>query len=240
MLDNHWRPYSLSFRKELSLSLNFRPYHECSNRALRIHQLAVLFGMRPSVSSILRKVILPDTSSTPSTLPEVTRQLETTRTSPCYLIFSSSTEATVLEKDLIKAKTMTSDEFIVATNCDCAPPAKTESEMTTTTNNAIGMDMVLDEADERKETVEKRFKDVKKRQEKKWKEENGGNMSGFEVKVRESTVLGWLHVFPVWNELTHFGCLMDPKKGEIRWSGRGVLGEKEDEDAVEKVGWRSV
>lgn len=220
-------------RKDLSLSLNFRPYHECTVKALRVHQMAVLLGMRPSVSSILRTIILPEA---PASLGEVTKHLETIPTSPCYLILSRGSNAIVLEKDLHSARVMSSDEFIVATNCDCAPPAA--SEGTTTVNNAIGMDMVLDEADERKETIEKRFRDVRKRQEKKWKEER--SEVEFQVKVRESTVLGWLKVYPVWNELTHFGCLMDPTNGTIRWSGRGVLEEKDDDNDKERSGWRGV
>ena len=199
-----------------------------------------MFGFRPSVASILRKIILPVAHPPTTTLSEVVRRVETAITSPCYLILSSSSEVAVIEKDLIAARTMKSNEFIVATNCDCNPPNTEFEAITTTKNNAIGMDMVLDEADERKETIEKRFKDVKKRQEKKWREENDGDVTDFKVKVRESTLLGWLQVFPVWNELTHFGCLLDPKKGEIRWCNRGILGENEKENEAERLGWRSV
>lgn len=174
-------------------------------------------------------------------LATITKELETTTTSPCYLILSSGTETAVLEKDLTHARINTSTEFIVATNCDCEPPATSDANPTAV--NATGMEEVLEFADERKDIVEKRFKDVKKRQEKKWSEANEGDMQGFRVKVRESTLLGWLQLYPVWNELTHFGCLMDPIKGDIRWIGRGVLEEKGEEDEStkrENGGWRNV
>lgn len=83
------------------------------------------------------------------------------------------------------------------------------------------MDEIIAFGDERRDMLQDRFKAVKKRQEKKWKEENVGSMEGFQVKVRESTLMGWMKIYPVWSELTHFGCIMDPKRGEIRWIERG-------------------
>jgi hypothetical protein len=51
-------------RKGLSMSVNFRPYHHCSTLRKRIafrrHQVAVLLGLRPSVSSVLRTYLLSD------------------------------------------------------------------------------------------------------------------------------------------------------------------------------------
>jgi hypothetical protein len=53
--------------------------------------------------------------------------------------------------------------------------------------------------------------------------------------VRESTLVRWVQKYPVMNECTHFGCLMDPKTGGIRWIERGAgnagtLGEGMEEE----------
>ena len=139
----------------------------------------------------------------------------------------------MLEKDLYHARTSHSDEFIVVTNCDCAKEKEDDAEGTAQKPVAVAaaMEDVIVWADERKDILEERYEGVKKRQAKKWKEEHVGVMDGFKVKVLESTMMGWMKVYPVWSELTHFGCVMDPKKGEMRWIERGVL-EESGEEAI--------
>ncbi|XMA08046.1 hypothetical protein WAI453_000837 [Rhynchosporium graminicola] len=46
-------------RKDLSVSLNFRPTYSCSTFSLRKHQLLVFLAFRPSVCSIMRSMIVP-------------------------------------------------------------------------------------------------------------------------------------------------------------------------------------
>ncbi|KAB5518838.1 beta subunit of N-acylethanolamine-hydrolyzing acid amidase-domain-containing protein [Coniochaeta sp. 2T2.1] len=57
-------------RKGLSMSLNFRPRHDDSTLKKRIsfrhHQLMVVLGLRPSISSVLRRYLLNEPQSCPS------------------------------------------------------------------------------------------------------------------------------------------------------------------------------
>jgi hypothetical protein len=39
--------------------------------------------------------------------------------------------------------------------------------------------------------------------------------------VREDRLREWIRAFPIMNECTHFGCLMDAKTGTIRFLERG-------------------
>ena len=52
---------------------------------------------------------------------------------------------------------------------------------------------------------------------------------GAPVVVKEKTLRGWAKAFPTMNECTHFGCIMDPALGTIRWIERGVEVEEESE-----------
>ena len=179
---------------------------------------------------------MPPSVDTPAPpVAQIAKDLEIVKSSSCYLMLSSGDETYMLEKDLYHARTSHSDEFIVVTNCDCDREPDPEAEKKAGTVTAA-MEDVIHWADERKDILEDRFKGVKKRQEKKWRDEHGGLMDEFRVKVKESTMMGWMKIYPVWSELTHFGCVMDPKKGEIRWIERGVLEDGEEVSEVEVVG----
>lgn len=56
-------------RQGLSMSLNFRPNHNkvirFSNLQFFFHHLSVLLGFRPSISSLLRQLLLPSLYSSP-------------------------------------------------------------------------------------------------------------------------------------------------------------------------------
>lgn len=187
---------------------------------------------------------MPSTSDSESPLvSQLANDLENVKCSPCYLMLSSGDETYMLEKDLYHARSSNSDEFIVVTNCDCVTEPSAEAEKKPAAI-AAAMESVVVWADERKDILVDRFNGVKKRQEKKWKEEHVGVMDNFKVKVLESTMMGWMKVYPIWSELTHFGCIMDPKKGEIRWIERGVLEDEveisEDEEVGEEDGGDSM
>ena len=48
--------------------------------------------------------------------------------------------------------------------------------------------------------------------------------------VREETLKGWVKAYPIMNESSHFGCILDPRTGTIRWIERGEEEEEEDDD----------
>jgi len=85
-------------REGLSLSLNFRPRHYCKGRYLRWHQFLVLFGVRRSVISVLRGLLLAENSTEP--LGSLASKLASTATAPCYMVLCDGNETVVIEKDL--------------------------------------------------------------------------------------------------------------------------------------------
>lgn len=90
--------------------------------------MLVLFGFRPSVSSILRSVILDKRrwplhqSSTsddaPTPIVSLARRLMKEPISPCYLTLCDGTEAAIIEKDVYDGKLKTSNHFVVQANHD--------------------------------------------------------------------------------------------------------------------------
>ena len=127
-------------RKGLSLSLNFRGIHNDSSGLLGNaeyygHLGMVLLGLRPSISSLLRRCLIPgsngrnnaransrgDIASLPyyeTVVQEMSYRTKSLRSTACYLCFSSGRETTVIEKDLNTAKSNSSTSFIVVTNAD--------------------------------------------------------------------------------------------------------------------------
>ncbi|KKZ66320.1 hypothetical protein EMCG_07921 [[Emmonsia] crescens] len=140
-------------RKNLSVSLNFRPYHDISkpffNFQFYASHLLVLLGIRRSISSLLRQCLLPSASTRWSFLTETWRggarrpahslslggiaaELPRIPSTAAYIIISDGNSTTVLEKDYRSAITRSSSSFIVATNSDIGAES---SESTTGTNN---------------------------------------------------------------------------------------------------------
>ncbi|KAL4938421.1 hypothetical protein BDV06DRAFT_215107 [Aspergillus oleicola] len=114
-------------RRGLSVSLNFRPNHDASSwvKQARFYggHVAVLLGLRRSISSVLRGVVIP--RSRPSrgrtyslSLSQTVSRITQTPTTACYIILSDGFQTTVLEKDRNTTKTYSSNSFIVATNSD--------------------------------------------------------------------------------------------------------------------------
>jgi hypothetical protein len=66
-------PTNITYRKNLSISLNSRPNHNggglVSHFRFYFHHLLVLFGFRPSIASTLRGYLLGDTSPVPRRIP---------------------------------------------------------------------------------------------------------------------------------------------------------------------------
>lgn len=207
-------------RENLSISLNFRPNHTCSTFKLRLHQILVLFGFRPSVTSIMRLALLPsDNGISTARLEESVDTLSQKTTAPCYLVLCDGNRTTVIEKDLITAKTRTSTEFIVHTNHDTEPAEHIHNEKEKK-SPVIGMDAWVEESEDRRACIQRKWDGVKKRHEKKHPVE--GKDPGKGPTVREDTLKKWVKAYPVMNECSHFGCIMDPLTGTIRFLERGV------------------
>ncbi|KAK0640691.1 beta subunit of N-acylethanolamine-hydrolyzing acid amidase-domain-containing protein [Cercophora newfieldiana] len=121
-------------RKGLSMSLNYRAHHDTSTLskrlAFRYHQLLVILGRRPSVSSTLRTFLLPPSppltsalKPKPSTsgLPSITNILGTLSSSPstaAYLIFGTPQKVHSLEKDHHSSHLTSSSTFLATCNHD--------------------------------------------------------------------------------------------------------------------------
>lgn len=164
-------------RKDLSVSLNFRPNHDMSSKAANFRfyasHLLVLLGFRQSISSLLRQYILPPAQSTDlfgswfrwlprrqiglHSLQTISSTLPQTPTTAAYLIFCDGKRSLVLEKDHRSAVTLESSSFIVATNSDLEtaspnyePPDADRGGADVAVEGAISMgDLILD-ANERR------------------------------------------------------------------------------------------
>jgi hypothetical protein len=212
------------YREGLSLSLNFRPNHRCSTFKLRLHQLLVIFGFRPAIASHLRNAIFPDPAyPAPPPIMGLTVAIAQSKTAPCYLVLCNGMTTAVIEKDLVGAKTRNSKEFIVQTNHDTQwddlgeSPPKEKSMI-------LGMEALVEESEERRACVQKKWDGVRKRHEKRLNEalERGGMVEVKAPTVREDRLREWVRAYPVMNECTHFGCILDAKTGTIRFLERGT------------------
>ncbi|PVH84836.1 hypothetical protein DL98DRAFT_568874 [Cadophora sp. DSE1049] len=227
-------------RKDLSVSLNFRPTHSCSTLALRKHQVLVLFGFRPSVCSFIRDMITPsdvEQHTNPVSLENQVAALPKLRCPPCYLILSDGTSTSVIERDLSSAEVRTDKEFIIITNNDTKsfdpdnpPESKSKKEKSSL---VLDMESWIEESEERRACVWRKWSSVKRRQEKKILKEGASPeelaISGW-ASVREETLKNWLRAYPVMNECTHFMCIMDAQEGTVRFLERGVVIENDMED----------
>ncbi|EHK23470.1 uncharacterized protein TRIVIDRAFT_74061 [Trichoderma virens Gv29-8] len=214
-------------RQHLSLSLNFRPGHSCSTLSLRIHQSLVLLGVRPSISSVLRQHFLRPERHHP-TITDVVKSITGTRTAPCYVILCSGAETTVVQKDLVNAQTRSAVDFIVHTNHDLAPTDQSpQAYKQKESSSVLGMEALVEESEERMDCILSKWTALAKRHERELK--RGGERKS--PAIFEHTLQRWVKSYPIMNECTHFGCILDPGTGTIRWLERGVL-DLEDTEIV--------
>lgn len=213
-------------RKGLSMSLNFRPNHDTSSRLANFrfysHIILVLLGCRPSISSVLRHCLLPfqtpagTATAQTQTLDSIEHSLPSTTTTAAYLIFCDGDRAITIEKDYKTAVIRSSPDFIFATNHDAAEedtpaPSDPPTHDTTKTLQTTGMEDIVDESVDRKNTVAKLWeKSLGKSRRRSSQRATRPRQVLTEDKIAE-----WLDVYPITNEETHFSTIMDPKKGEI-------------------------
>ena len=153
-----------------------------------------------------------------------TRFLEA-RAAPCYIVIASATKGVVIQKDLSGGLYMSADDFIVHTNHDLQPENEFETKATQTNKTTIlGMEALLEESEDRMHCIQSKWDSwLRKR--------NQALRARGELEtvpmIREATLLRWVKAYPIMNECTQFGCILDPGTGTIRWLERGQDGEVE-------------
>lgn len=220
-------------RKDLSISLNFRPDHIVNSRAgnLRfyVHHLLVLLGLRPSISATLREFLLPSVTNKdgritsnkpPADLAAIEASLPATPSTAAYLIFSDGERTVVMEKDNRTAMVKSSPEFMVATNHDASaeestPQVPENLEPTPSqTLRFTGMDELVEESRTRKRCMTQLHLHAVKRAQK------SNRARGAHVAVTEHELSTAVDGYPITNEDTHYSVVMDPKAGKVIWIKR--------------------
>lgn len=215
-------------RKDLSISLNFRPNHNVNSRAdnLRfyVHHLLVLLGFRPSISAILREYLLPSsttkggktTSSTsPPALAAIEASLPERPSTAAYLIFSDGERTVTMEKDNCTAVVGSSSEFVASTNHDVSSEEtrpQDQENMESTPSQKLkltGMEDLVEESTTRKRCMTQLHLHAVKRAKK------ANTTRGDHVAVCEQDLFTALDGYPITNEETHYSVVMDPKAGKV-------------------------
>ncbi|KAI9694281.1 MAG: hypothetical protein M1820_009084 [Bogoriella megaspora] len=221
-------------RRDLSMSLNFRPNHNnstsiFSNARYLLHCAMVLFGRQPSISHVLRNYLIPpyagprghteSKETSHPTLATVIRDLPQIPTTACYLTFSDGIQTFVLEKDRTTAEIRSSESFITITNHDVSSEQQITSNSSShsqqdTSPNPIGyVAGWIAESTDRRTCLERLWDDAKDKAARKLLR---GELGDIAIKVR--VVKEWMRKWPISNECTHFWCLMDPKTGTVRYA----------------------
>ncbi|KAF6218973.1 hypothetical protein HO133_005517 [Letharia lupina] len=215
-------------RKGLSVSLNFRPSHDCSGRFSNFrfysHHLLVLLGFQPSISSLLRGYLLPTLPSDTSSidilaLESIKRDLPSVPTTAAYLIFSDGENTLTIEKDHHTAVIRSATDFIVATNHDAAEENTNQSLKATHKDSfETLLDGIVVESIDRKKTAVNLWETALKRA----KRNSSKKVSTHEQGVTKDSIIRWLSSSPILNEETHFATVMDPKDGKVVWTKRYI------------------
>lgn len=212
-------------RPGLSMSLNFRPYHNdshsrLSNLQFQYHRLLVLLGRRPSISSTLRDILLPSASVKGhehlDTISSIQKKVPSLPSTAAYLTFSDGDQTLVIEKDRVTAHTSTSSSFIVITNhdasCDNNPAGVSDGDNAKLA--VTGMNELVEESQDRKQCIESKWKKAEVASRRRRKDANQGS-SDTAVSVTESQIVKWVEAWPITNESTHYATIMDPLAGDF-------------------------
>ncbi|KAK2601274.1 hypothetical protein N8I77_010737 [Diaporthe amygdali] len=214
-----------AIRPGLSMSLNFRPYHNnsysrTSNFQFHYHRMLVLLGRRPSISSTLRSFLLPSPSSHGNghmdTLAAVQRRLPSLPSTAAYLIFNDGQQTMVMEKDRVTAHTSISSSFIAITNHD----ASSDSNPASTTDSdaaklaVTGMNEMVEESRDRMQCIESKWKKAEAAFKRRRKNVNQDD-ADMPMSVTAAQLVKWVEAWPITNECTHYATIMDPSAGDF-------------------------
>lgn len=237
-------------RDGLSASINCRAYHNddgsfIANVKYRFQQLAVVLGFKPSIASIMRDFIIPRTapgqdqsenrSSQVEAKPryseaDISTLLPSIRSSAAYLIFCTPSETFALEKDRKTANILSSSTFIAVTNHDISYEDQSP-HLAHASKGRLGMTM----QDINKNSIDRKRCLVVKWE--KWRERQSYNSRKGRARadgVPLEVLKAWMMEAPTCGYLTHFVCVMDPKKGEFKWIREIEVGEVQVEE-IESV-----
>lgn len=123
-----------------------------------------------------------------------------------------------LEKDHTTAVIKSSDRFIVACNHDASFDhiSKATAEILDTRLNTLKLtgreDLIIEESVDRKKNATNLWEHSSTP--KKSKSNRPSHSSSF---VSTKNVIDWMDTYPIRNESTHYGVVMDPKKGKVIW-----------------------
>ncbi|KAF3213023.1 hypothetical protein TWF106_009599 [Orbilia oligospora] len=208
-------------RKDLSVSLNFRPTADEDTPRAKVayHKLLVLLGFRPSVSSQLRSFLLPRGKKHPPTFEEILQEFAKTPCTPAYVTLCNGSQAVFIEKDIRRAKMNISEEFISGTNHDTHTeawkPEDYKGFALRTDAAAVGMALeLLEDSQHRKTCITRLYEHTSRPVPKTFRRRGRRKAEG---GIGMSNVVTWCQTWPITNECTHFSCVMDPKEGEISW-----------------------
>ena len=176
----------------------------------------VIFGVRTSISSLLRSILYAHSSEP---LPALANTMANKRSAPCYIVFNDGKQSTVIEKDLTDGIIRTATDFIAHTNHDISstsPERQAESKI------ILGLEAFIEDSEDRQNCITKKWGRWIKKEEKRGEERQRA--------VREETVISWVKAYPTMNECSHFACLLDPGTASIHWVERGTMTEDDVEE----------
>ncbi|KAF6824611.1 hypothetical protein CMUS01_10163 [Colletotrichum musicola] len=236
-------------RPGLSLSLNHRPLMNARTTKSISHQVLVVLGLRPSIASNLRQVLLaptlpvasPERNPSNDALVSFAKSFSLRPSPTCYLIFSTPTEAVVIQKDHVGGNINRSYDFIAQANHDtdhtscCGAAEFHHRALALGDASLIPPEQAwLGMSAERQDFVHDHWRAYCKRDED--HEPNVANgisdspssagsciVTAFARKTRQEKTTGvtremlqkWITTEPVFNELTHFATIMDPSSGDV-------------------------
>jgi hypothetical protein len=218
-------------RSGLSMSLNFRGRHDTSTRkkaiSFRWHQAMVILGFRQSISSVLRQVLLDDSSLIgtgegatngehfcESRVASIVASLLPSPSTAAYLIFCTPQRVRVIEKDNHSGTIHESDTFLSAYNHDRADEddaTQIESlvEHVASSNVQSGMVAIVAYSLERKDHLERMWR----RRVTACRRRLG--FRGEEVAMAD--VMKLVKDLEISNDQTHYAAVMDPEMGQVIW-----------------------
>ena len=228
-------------RKDLSISLNFRPNRVDNGRfwadiQYGWHLLMVLLGWRPSISSTLRRFLLPnrEVKRCVSWLPVLRSRKESfykytdvvktiggdkpLTTTACYLCMSNGIETTVIEKDRATATTRSNADFIVVTNTDEEPSGSQNTEVIDSPF-ATAFQEIVHEAKDRQECAWHNWFNLRRTKATRLELQNPSD-ADLKTLANVDDVVEMVQKYPTTNECTHFAFVMDPMEGRVSWCRR--------------------
>ncbi|KAI9646326.1 hypothetical protein NHQ30_005767 [Ciborinia camelliae] len=206
-----------------------------SKLSLQFHRLLVLTGFRPSVATIFRSLMIAPIGSTLPSIIEASHALAKKHTfSPCYVILCNGTTTIVIEKDLHKSHMRSSSTFIIQANHDIylwqlrnkvpiADHLRSPFPNDASAPNPFPVPPPdLSRNDPKMQKYQEYWGMENSIGRYKFLREQWTAIQGPVDAVGISQLKNWMEMEPVHSTSTHFMCLLDPTKGELRWLKRGM------------------